>query len=76
MAVRSVQPDDQITIISVNGQAIRTTVSDIRLLGRATKGTRLMNLKPGDTVASVARLAAADLPAPEATEPITEVATE
>ncbi len=76
VAVRSVQPDDQITIISVNGQAIRTTVSDIRLLGRATKGTRLMNLKPGDTVASVARLAAADLPAPEATEPITEVATE
>ncbi|MEE1545508.1 MAG: DNA gyrase C-terminal beta-propeller domain-containing protein, partial [Alphaproteobacteria bacterium] len=76
VAVRSVQPDDQITIISVNGQAIRTTVSDIRLLGRATKGTRLMNLKPGDTVASVARLAAADLPAPEAAEPITEPATE
>ena len=70
--VRSVQPDDQITIISANGQALRTTVSDIRLLGRATQGTRLMNLKPGDTVASVARLAAADLPVSEDTELITE----
>ena len=61
VAVRSVHPDDQITIISVNGQALRTKVEDIRLLGRATKGTRLINLKEGDTVASVARLAAAEL---------------
>ncbi len=61
VAVRSVHPEDQITIISVNGQALRTKVEDIRLLGRATKGTRLIHLKPGDTVASVARLAAADL---------------
>ena len=72
VAVRSVRPDDQITIISANGQALRTTVSDIRLLGRATQGTRLMNLKPGDTVASVARLASADLPVSEDTELITE----
>jgi DNA gyrase subunit A len=61
VAVRSVHPDDQITIISVNGQALRTKVADIRLLGRATKGTRLINLKENDTVASVARLAAAEL---------------
>ena len=61
VAVRSVHPDDQITIISVNGQALRTKVEDIRLLGRATKGTRLINLKEDDTVASVARLAAAEL---------------
>ena len=61
VAVRSVHPEDQITIISVNGQALRTKIEDIRLLGRATKGTRLINLKPGDTVASVARLAAAEL---------------
>ena len=61
VAVRSVQPDDQITIISVNGQALRTKVADIRLLGRATKGTRLINLKESDTVASVARLAGAEL---------------
>ncbi|MDP6793486.1 MAG: DNA gyrase subunit A [Anaerolineales bacterium] len=72
VAVRSVRPDDQITIISANGQALRTTVSDIRLLGRATQGTRLMNLKPGDTVASVARLASAELPVSEDTELITE----
>ncbi len=61
VAVRSVHPEDQITIISVSGQALRTKVEDIRLLGRATKGTRLINLKAGDTVASVARLAASDL---------------
>ena len=75
VAVRSVHPDDQITIISANGQALRTTVSDIRLLGRATQGTRLMNLKKGDIVASVARLPAADLPPPETVEVTIESTT-
>jgi len=39
-------------------------VKNIGRYGRATMGTRLMNLKDGDTVASVARLSAADLKAP------------
>ena len=64
VAARRVVPNDQITIISTNGQALRTWVKNIGRYGRATMGTRLMNLKDGDTVASVARLSAADLKGP------------
>ena len=69
VTARSVQLEDQVTIISTNGQALRTKVSNIRQSGRATMGTRLMQMAEGDTVASVARLAAADLPAEASPEP-------
>lgn len=69
VTARSVQLEDQVTIISTNGQALRTKVSNIRQSGRATMGTRLMQMAEGDTVASVARLAAADLPAEAGPEP-------
>ena len=64
VAARQVVPNDQITIISTNGQALRTWVKNIGRYGRATMGIRLMNLKDGDTIASVARLSAADLKGP------------
>jgi DNA gyrase subunit A len=67
-AARVVRQEDEITIISTNGQALRTKVKEIRQAGRATMGTRLINLKDGDTVASVARLAAKDI-APVAEAP-------
>ncbi|MCL5998364.1 MAG: DNA gyrase subunit A [Chloroflexi bacterium] len=57
IAARVVQPNDQITIISANGVALRQKVSDIPQSGRATRGSRLINLREGDAVASVARLA-------------------
>ena len=69
VTARSVQLEDQVTIISTNGQVLRTKVSNIRQSGRATMGTRLMQMAEGDTVASVARLAAADLPAEASPEP-------
>ncbi|MCC6187713.1 MAG: DNA gyrase subunit A [Anaerolineales bacterium] len=68
VAARVVHPDDEITVITTAGQALRLKVKHIRQAGRATMGTRLINLKEGDTVASVARLAAKDL-APAAVEP-------
>jgi len=40
---------------------IRTRVEDIKRAGRATRGVRLMNLGEGDSVAPLARIAAADL---------------
>ena len=61
VAVLSVLPEDQITMITTNGQALRTRVANIPKLGRATMGSRLIRLADGDTVASVARLAASDL---------------
>ena len=60
-AARVVQKSDDLTIISVNGVVIRTKVKNIKQAGRATRGVRLMNLGEGDSVASIARFAAADL---------------
>ncbi len=67
VSARVVHPADELTVITTNGQAIRLKVAGVRQAGRATMGTRLISLKEGDTVASVARLAAADL-APRADE--------
>src|SRR6185503_16087751 len=58
-----------ITLITTNGQALRLKVKHIRQAGRATMGTRLINLKEGDTVASIARLSAKDLEPAAAVEP-------
>ena len=69
VAARVVHPDDEITLITTNGQALRLKVKHIRQAGRATMGTRLINLKEGDTVASVARLSAKDLEPAVAEEP-------
>jgi DNA gyrase subunit A len=58
---RVVHPDDEITLITTAGQALRLKVKQVRQAGRSTMGTRLINLKEGHTLASVARLAAKDL---------------
>ena len=56
VAARVVQPTDQVTLITADGVALRQKVTDIPTSGRATKGSRLINPREGDTVASVARL--------------------
>lgn len=58
---RVVQEEDDLTIISVNAVVLRTKVAQIKLAGRATRGVRLIDLKEGDSVASMARIAEADL---------------
>ncbi len=65
VSARVVRAEDHLTVISSSGQAIRLKMAEVRQAGRATMGTRLINLKEGDTVASVARLSAKDIaPAP------------
>ncbi|HET9591059.1 MAG TPA: DNA gyrase subunit A [Anaerolineales bacterium] len=61
VAARVVQKADDLTIITSNGVAIRIKNKDVRLAGRATKGVHLIKPQPGDSVASVARIAAEDL---------------
>jgi DNA gyrase subunit A len=61
VAARVVQRDDDLTIISSNGLVLRTKVQAIRQAGRATRGARVIDLQSGDRVASVARIAEADL---------------
>ena len=53
---RVVQDTDQITLISTEGVVLRTRVSEIREMGRATRGVKVMNITRGGGVASVARL--------------------
>ncbi|HEX9840222.1 MAG TPA: DNA gyrase subunit A [Anaerolineales bacterium] len=61
VAARVVQQADDLTIITANGVAIRIKNKQVRLAGRATKGVHLIKPQPGDSVASVARIAAEDL---------------
>jgi len=67
-AARVVQEADELTIISRNGVVLRTKVNQISQAGRATRGVRIMDIKDGDTVASLARTAHADLRRVGATE--------
>ncbi|MGB5932670.1 MAG: DNA gyrase subunit A, partial [Anaerolineae bacterium] len=53
---RVVSEKDEITFISAEGMVLRTTVENISSMGRATKGVAIMNLRKGDTVASLARI--------------------
>ncbi len=65
VSARAVHEGDEITIISTAGQSLRMKVAEVRQSGRSTMGTRLIQLKKdGDVVASVARLAGADLALP------------
>jgi DNA gyrase subunit A len=63
VSARVVREEDQITLISSGGMALRLRVDGIRASGRATRGVRVMDLHQGDTIASVARIAADDLSA-------------
>ena len=60
-AARVVQNDDDLTIITANGVALRMKVKNIKQSGRATKGVHLIKPQDGDYVATVARIAAEDL---------------
>ncbi len=61
IAARVVQKADDLTIITSNGLAIRIKNKDVKQAGRSTKGVHLIKPQPGDSVASVARIAAQDL---------------
>jgi len=58
---RIVQPDDEISLISTSGVLIRMSVSDISVMGRATRGVHVMDMVEGHTVASMARIKASML---------------
>jgi DNA gyrase subunit A len=61
IAARVVHKADDLTIITSNGLAIRIKNKDVKQAGRSTKGVHLIKPQPGDSVASVARIAAEDL---------------
>lgn len=56
VAIKEVTDEDDLMIITVNGIAIRMNVSDLRVMGRATQGVRLIKLNGNDAIASVTRI--------------------
>lgn len=56
ISIKSVSDKNDLMIITQHGLTIRLAVSSISLLGRATQGVRLINLKEDDSIASVARV--------------------
>jgi DNA gyrase subunit A len=56
VAIKTVTDDDDLMIINKSGIAIRMEVKDLRVMGRATQGVRLINLKNNDSIAAVAKV--------------------
>src|SRR5438046_10378687 len=57
----SVREGDDIMLITAQGVVNRTHVKEIRVVGRNTQGVRVMNLKAGDRLASLAKIAREDV---------------
>ena len=56
VAIKSVVPGDQLMVITRNGIINRQNIDEIRVIGRATQGVRLVNLDDDDRVMDVARV--------------------
>jgi len=53
----TVSEEDELLVTTKEGVMIRIPANEVRVQGRATQGVRIMNVKPGDEVAAVARIA-------------------
>ena len=74
IAVKVVQDDDDLMIINKSGVTIRMKVEELRVMGRATQGVRLIRLDDDDEIASVAKVEVDDeekvvLPVPDPVNP-------
>jgi DNA gyrase subunit A len=58
--IRHVQPEDQVLLVTERGMLIRMAAAEIRIIGRATQGVRLIRLDDDDRVVSVAKLVEED----------------
>ena len=56
VAIKNVIDSDDLMIINKSGIAIRMAVEDLRVMGRATQGVKLINLKSNDSIAAVAKV--------------------
>jgi DNA gyrase subunit A len=56
VALREVQPEDELMLITKHGVIIRQPVEGIRVISRNTQGVKVMNLDAGDSVVDVARV--------------------
>ncbi len=62
VAIKNVTDDNDLMIINKSGIVIRMSVADVRVMGRATQGVRLINLaKKNDVIASVCKVMSSEL---------------
>ena len=60
VSLKAVTDEDDLMIITKKGTMIRMGVDTLRVMGRATQGVRLINLRNGDEIASIAKVPAAE----------------
>lgn len=56
IAIKNVDDDNDLMIINKSGIAIRMAVKDLRIMGRATQGVKLIRIDDGDEIAAVAKV--------------------
>ncbi len=62
VSIKNVTDDNDLMIINKSGIVIRLAVADVRVMGRATQGVRLINLaKKNDVIASVCKVMSSEL---------------
>ena len=71
VGIASVRDSDDIMLITVGGMVNRTHVREISVVGRNTQGVRVMGLKEGDKIASVAKVAPEEIEAEETMPEVT-----
>ncbi len=57
VGIAYVNEDDELMIISQQGMILRMRAGDVRAIGRATQGVRLIEMEEGDAVVGIAKLA-------------------
>ena len=60
VAIKNVTDSDDLMIINKSGIAIRLEVDNLRVMGRATQGVRLIKVRDGDAIAAVAKVMSDD----------------
>jgi len=60
VSLKAVNDEDDLMIITKKGTMIRMGVNTLRVMGRATQGVRLINLRSNDEIASIAKVPASE----------------
>ena len=56
IAMKSIRDADEMMLISSGGKIVRTGVNEMRIIGRATQGVKIIGLRPGDKLVGLARV--------------------
>ena len=65
VAIKTVTDNDDLMITTISGITIRTGADDLRVMGRATQGVKLIRLDEHDSIADVTVVATSEVPEPE-----------